>query len=183
MKWESLGLVEFNSIAAGIEAMDQMVKRSSVELVVGRTICSGKYLSIVRGDVGAVEESVAAGVKTGDIHVVDTIVIPNLHPQIFPAISAVSDVSVLESVGVVEVFGAPSAIVAADHSVKAADVQLIEIRIANGIGGKTFYTLTGSESAVRSAVEAGCFSIRDTGLLMKSVVIPAPHSNIHSALL
>ena len=183
MEWESLGLVEFNSIASGIESMDQMVKRSAVELVVGRTICSGKYLVIVRGDVGAVEESVEIGKQTGEIHVVDWIVIPNLHPQIFPAISATTNVSSLESLGVVEVFGAPSAIVAADHSVKASEVTLIEIRIANGIGGKTFYTLTGDESAVQSAVDAGCYAIKDTGLFMKSVVIPSPDENIQSAIL
>lgn len=180
---EALGLVEFNSIAAGIEAMDEMVKRAAVELVIGRTICSGKYLAIVRGDVGAVEESVREGMEIGGTHTVDGIVIPNVHPQVFPAISAATAVPAIESLGIVETFGAPSAIEAADHSVKAAEVRLIEIRIANGIGGKTFYTLTGRESDVRAAVSAGVEAIKAGGLLMKWVVIPAPHPDIHAALL
>jgi microcompartment protein CcmL/EutN len=180
---EALGLVEFNSIAAGIEAMDEMIKKAEVELVIGRTICSGKYLAIVRGDVGAVSESVERGKETGGIHTVDGIVIPNVHPQIFPAISATTAVERIVSLGIVETFSAPSAIEAADYSVKAAEVQLIEIRIANGIGGKTFYTLTGVESDVRAAVAAGCDAIRDSGLLMKSVVIPSPDPNIHKTLM
>ena len=180
---EALGLVEFNSIAAGILAMDEMVKKAEVELVIGRTICSGKYLAIVRGDVGAVSESVEEGRSTGGTNTIDGIVIPNVDPQIFPAISAVTSVDGIESLGIVETFSAPSAIEAADYSVKAADVRLIEIRIANGIGGKTFYTLTGVESAVRAAVDAGVDAIRDTGLLMKWVVLPSPDPGIYSTLL
>ncbi len=180
---EALGLVEFNSIAAGIESADEMVKKAEVELVIGRTICSGKYLAIVRGDVGAVEASVAEGMAVGSNHTVDGIVIPNVDPQVFPAISAATAVERIMSLGIVETFSAPSAIEAADHSVKASDVQLIEIRIANGIGGKTFYTLTGLESDVRAAVEAGVDSIAHTGLLMKSVVIPSPDPGIHRTLL
>jgi len=180
---EALGLVEFNSIAAGVQAMDEMIKRAEVELVIGRTICSGKYLAIVRGDVGAVSESVEEGRRIGGVNTIDGIVIPNVHPQVFPAISAVTSVDSIRSLGVVETFSAPSAIEAADHSVKAADVQLIEIRIANGIGGKTFYTLTGLESAVRAAVGAGVDAIEDSGLLMKWIVIPSPDPLIHSTLL
>lgn len=180
---EALGLVEFNSIAAGIEATDEMVKKAEVELVVGRTICSGKYLSIVRGDVGAVEVSVEEGKEIGGVNTIDGIIIPNVDPQIFPAISATTAVAEIRSLGIVETFSAPSAIEAADYSVKAADVQLIEIRIANGIGGKTFYTLTGLEHDVRAAVDAGVFAIQDSGLLMKWVVIPSPDPGIHKTLM
>ncbi len=38
-----------------------MLKAASVELLLARTICSGKYLAVVAGDVASVQASVEAG--------------------------------------------------------------------------------------------------------------------------
>ena len=66
---------------------------------------------------------------------------------------------------------------------KAADVQLIEVRLANGIGGKSFVVLTGEVAAVQASVAAGAAHAREQGLLVKSVTIPAPHEDLKDALL
>ena len=50
----AIGMVEFNSIARGIYAADQMVKISEVEIVTAASTCPGKYIAIVHGDVAAV---------------------------------------------------------------------------------------------------------------------------------
>ena len=57
----AIGMVEFSSIARGIYAADQMVKISEVEIVTAQTICPGKYIALVEGDVAAVRSSVEAG--------------------------------------------------------------------------------------------------------------------------
>ena len=87
MAKNSIGLIELTSIAAGFQACDAMLKAADVELVLARSICSGKYMVMVRGDVAAVEASVAAGIAEGKFWVIDSFVIPNLHESIFPAIS------------------------------------------------------------------------------------------------
>ena len=61
----------------------------------------------------------------------------------------------LEALGIVESFSVASLIEGADAAVKAANVQLIEIRLAMALGGKAFVTLTGNVAAVQSAVDAG----------------------------
>ena len=75
----SLGLIELSSIAAGFAVTDAMLKAADVELVLARTICSGKYMVLVRGNVGDVEAAVRAGQTTGDFSLVDTFIIPNVH--------------------------------------------------------------------------------------------------------
>jgi len=46
-------MVEFNSIAAGIDAADQMVKTAQVDPLFFKTICPGKFVAAVTGDVAA----------------------------------------------------------------------------------------------------------------------------------
>jgi hypothetical protein len=62
----------------------------------------------------------------------------------------------------------------ADAAVKAASVQLLEIRMAMALGGKAFLKLSGEVAAVEAAVEAGAAHVARRGLLVNKVVIPAP---------
>jgi microcompartment protein CcmL/EutN len=175
---DSLGLIELTSIAAGFQVCDAMLKASNVALVLARSICSGKYMVMVRGDVAAVEAAVSAGNAAGHFSVIDTFVIPNLHESIFPAISAATKVEELEALGIVESFSVASLIEGADAAVKAANVQLIEIRLAMALGGKAFVTLTGNVAAVQSAVDAGAAVVGQKGMLVNKVVIPSPRPEL-----
>lgn len=71
-----------------------------------------------------------------------------------------------------------STILAADLALKTATVDLVDIRIANGLGGKSFFTLTGEVSDVRSAAAAGARHAQERGLLARDVVIPRPHPDL-----
>ena len=178
MAKNSIGLVELTSIAAGFQVADAMLKTSDVELLLSRSICSGKYMVMIRGDVAATQAAVAAGLQAGRFSVIDSFVIPNLHESVFPAISGTSKVEVLEALGVVESFSVASLIEGADAAVKAANVELIEIRLAMALGGKAFVTLTGNVAAVSSAVDAGAQVVGQKGMLVNKVVIPSPRPEL-----
>ena len=178
MSKNSLGLIELTSIAAGYQACDAMLKAADVELVLSRSICSGKYMVMVRGDVAAVEAAVSAGISRGNFSIIDSFVIPNLHESIFPAISGVTKVEALEALGIVESFSVASLIEGADAAVKTANVELIEIRLAMALGGKAFVTLTGNVAAVQSAVEAGAQVVGQKGMLVNKVVIAHPRPEL-----
>lgn len=182
MEKNSIGLVELSSIAAGFEVADIMLKTAEVELLLSRTICSGKYMVLVGGDVAAVRSSVSAGEVVGNGSVIDTFVIPNVHPSVFPAVAGTSKVDVLEALGIIESFSVASLIEAADAAAKAAKVQLIEIRLAMALGGKAFVTLTGEVAAVQAAVDAGAAILTEKGLLVNRVVIPAPRKELISEI-
>lgn len=175
---EAIGLIEFSSIAKGIEATDAMLKAAVVELIMNRTICSGKYIAMVTGDVAAVTSSVQDGERVGAEAVIDTFIIPNVHPAIFPALTATNIVKNFDALGILESFSVASLIEGADAAVKAAKIELLEIRLAMALGGKAFVTMTGEVSAVRAAVDAGAEVISREGLLVNKIVIPRPSPEI-----
>jgi microcompartment protein CcmL/EutN len=167
-----------SSIAAGFQVTDAMLKAAAVDLVLSRSICSGKYMVMVRGEVGAIEAAVSAGIKAGTFSVIDSFVIPNLHESVFTAIAGTTKVEALEALGVVESFSVASLIEGADAAAKAANVELIEIRLAMALGGKAFVTLTGDVAAVQSAVDAGAQMVAQKGMLVNRVVIPHPRPEL-----
>ncbi|HVP45052.1 MAG TPA: BMC domain-containing protein [Bryobacteraceae bacterium] len=178
MAKNSIGLIELTSIAAGFEVCDAMLKTADVDLLLSRSICSGKYMVMVRGDVAAVQASVSAGISGGKFSVIDSFVIPNLHEGVFPAISGTSKVESLEALGILESFSVAALIEGADAAVKAANVQLLEIRLAMALGGKAFVTLTGNVAAVQSAIDAGAQVVGRKGMLVNKVVIPSPRPEL-----
>jgi microcompartment protein CcmL/EutN len=179
----AIGLVELNSIAKGIESADAMLKTGQVEVIVSRPICPGKYITLVWGDVAAVESAVKAGIEKADVFLVDDFILPNVHPQVIPAFSAASQVQEVKALGIMETFSIAAMVVAADAAVKAGEVDLIEIRLGMGLGGKAFTTLTGDVAAVKSAVEAGSATASAKGMLVQQVIIPSPHKNLVPSVL
>jgi microcompartment protein CcmL/EutN len=178
MSLSSFGLIELTSIAAGFEVCDAMLKAADVRLVLSRSICSGKYMVMVAGDVAAVKASVDAGAQAGRHSLIDSFVIPNVHESIVPAISGHNSAPALDALGIIESFSVASLIEGADAAVKAAAVTLLEIRLAMALGGKAFVTLTGSVADVTSAVEAGAAVVAAKGLLTNKVVIPRPRPEL-----
>ncbi len=178
----ALGMIETNSIPMGVNAGDAMLKAATVELVCAQPVCAGKYIVLVTGEVAAVKEAVAAGKETAGSRLIDSMIIPNVHEQVPKAINACNEIGKVSSVGVMEAFSLCAAVVVADAAVKAADVELIDVRLGRGLGGKSFITLTGEVAAVRAAIAAGEKMPEAAGLMSESVVIPSPHPDIIQSL-
>ena len=179
---ETIGFLELNSIAKGIEAADAMLKAAEVRLITACPSCPGKYHVLVTGEVAAVLASVEAGEKVATGSVVDRVVIPRVHSQVIEAIGLSSVPDQTGAVGILEYFSVTASLHGADAAVKAADVTLMEVRLGTGIGGKSFVVLTGDVSAVTEGVEAGAATAADSGLLVSRVVIPRPHPELFESL-
>lgn len=174
----AIGGVELSSVARGLDCADAMLKAAPVRILLSRSICPGKYIVLVSGEVGPVNAAVEAGSSRAAQALVDQFVIPNIHPEVFPAIEGTSVVQDLESLGVIEAFSVSALIEAADAAVKAAPVKLMEIRLAMALGGKAFVTLTGPVAAAETAVGAGAAAVAKKGLLVDKVVIPQPRPEL-----
>ncbi|MDD3401088.1 MAG: BMC domain-containing protein [Eubacteriales bacterium] len=179
----ALGMVESISIPLGIEAGDAMLKASEVQLAMAQVVCAGKYIVCVSGDVAAVRHSVEAGKTVASNCLVDSFVIPNVHEKVIYAIGAASQVEDVAAIGIMETFSLSAAVQVADVAVKAADVDLIEVRLGRGMGGKSFVLLTGEVAAVRSSLAAAEAIEEVAGMLARSVVIPSPHPDLIQALM
>ena len=176
----SIGLIELNSIARGIESTDAMLKAGGVGLIFAKPVCPGKYIALISGDVGAVKSALAAGTAAGGINLVNHLQIPRIHPDLIPAINAVVSIDRVEALGVVEYFDITSAIVGADAAAKAGFVKLMEVRLGMGIAGKSYFSMCGSVSDVKSAVNA---AISGNGIVVNSCVIPSPSPELFHAML
>lgn len=173
-----LGALEFNSIVIGIEALDQMVKVAPIQVIDARTISSGKYLIIFSGDVASVEYAYNAGIETGKNFIVDRLFLPQVHKEVIPAIGNIINTGEWDTIGLIETLSIVSAIESADSAAKEGGIKIIEIRLADGYGGKSYVKMIGSLDAVQAAVKAGTAKARQKNLLGMDTIIPQPNKEI-----
>lgn len=178
----AIGMLEFTSISAGIESSDAMVKAASVSPLFFKTICPGKFLAAIHGDVGAVQASVAAGRHVAPSCIADWFVIPNIHAGVIAALNGCVQVRERAALGIIETYSVASAIVAADAAAKAAAVHILDVRTALGLGGKGYVLLTGNVGAMKSALAAGTATARQAGLLVGTALLPRPATALFNQL-
>ncbi len=169
---DSLGMIELNSIARGIEAGDAIVKTADVKLVGAYASCPGKYVVMVRGKIAAIKSAIEVGAKTAGKSLVNDIIIANVHKQVFTALNSKTEIVSKGAVGVIETYSLATAVLLSDAAVKAANVDLLEIRLGRGLGGKAFTILTGDVSSVKAAIEVAEATNKEDGLLAHTAVIP-----------
>jgi microcompartment protein CcmL/EutN len=179
---KAIAAIELSSIGVGYRVEDDMLKAASVELLLARTICSGKYIIIVAGGVSDVTSSLQTARGAVDEAIIDELLIPNVHEGVFPALgqSVVLEEQAIGALGVIETFSGASIIAAADAAAKAAKVTLFRIHVAMALGGKGFCLLTGMVADVQAAVNAGAAEAGSRGLLVSQTVIPRPSRELFS---
>ena len=182
MSYVAVGAIETSSIAQGALAADAMVKTAEVELIHATTLSPGKYWVLIGGEVATVRAAFRRGVEIAADTLLDSLLIPQLHAMVLPALTGTAPRTDHDALGVIETLSAASAIVAADRAAKTADIVVRELRLANGLGGKGVLYVTGDISNVQAAVEAGRADALAKGLLARSVVIPRLHAQMKAKL-
>ena len=176
MDFPALALLEFSSIAAGIEAGDAMVKRAPVSKIQSGTVQPGHYLVLVAGDVASVEEAFAAGKETGQSALRDALFLPNVHPAVVRALGGQRQAAQEDALGIIETTSVASAILAADAGVKGAEVALLQLRLADGLGGKGLLYFHGLLADVETAVALSAAIAHKQ--LIRKMVIPQLHAEM-----
>lgn len=179
----AIGMIEFKTTPSGIAAADMMVKTASVELLEAQTVCPGKYIALIGGELSAVKAAVEAGSRQFPEHYIDSFVLGNPHESIFPALYGTAELAGVRALGVLETFDVSSIIVAADAAAKTAIVDLIEVRVAKGMCGKSFFVLTGEVAACEAAIEKARESVAESGMYLDAVVIANPDEQICRSIL
>ncbi len=179
----ALGMIEFRTVSTGVTAADKMVKTSDVELIEAETVCPGKYIAVIAGDLSAVQAAVEAAVAGCPEELIDSLVLGNPHESMFPAIYGTSEVKGVSALGILETFDVAAILKAADTAAKTAVVELIELRIAKGMCGKSYMFLTGEVAAVSAAIEKAKEDIADNGMFLDSSVIAHPDEQIIRSVL
>ena len=175
---EAIGMIEFKTTPGGILAADYMVKTAQVELLESKTVCPGKYIAFVTGELSAVRSAVDAAAARFEGKCIDSFVLGNPHESVLAALRGENGTEQVESLGILETYDVASAIVAADAAAKTSLVDIIAIKTAEGLGGKSYFVLTGSVAAVEAAVEEAVDVASARGMYLDSSVIPHPDPQI-----
>ncbi len=177
----AIGLLEFDSIVAGIVAGDAMAKSSPVASIYAGTIHPGRYLVLVGGDTAAVEIALDSG---GADTVVDSLFLADVHPAVIAAITTTDPAAPVDgdAVGIVETATVATAIVAADAGVKSADVSLLALRLGDELGGKAYCLFAGTVADVEAAIEAANLSIEHREAPIGTRVISQLHPDMRQNL-
>ncbi|WP_315118585.1 BMC domain-containing protein [uncultured Clostridium sp.] len=178
---KSIGALEFRSISKGVEVSDLMVKRATVDVAFFRTICIGKFLVILSGNEGEIEEAITCGVGAAGEYLVDSFIINAVHPSIIEGLKNKYVKQKFDAIGIVETANVCSGIKALNKALKSSDVHLAKLQIANTIGGKLVFTISGSVSDVEDSIKKARGEIEEKKIIQTSV-IPSPDELILSNL-
>jgi microcompartment protein CcmL/EutN len=179
---KAIGAIELSSIGIGYQIEDEMLKAASVDLLIARTICSGKYLIVLGGGVSDVEAAIHTGLASAGEAIIDHLMVANVHPMVFPALgqSVALGPDSAGALGVLETFSGVSVLAAADAAAKAARITLLRIHVAMALGGKGLCLMTGTVADVRQGIQVAAAEARRRGLLVSEVVIPRPSRELFS---
>ena len=175
---KAIGMVELTTVSSGFAAADQMAKTADVEILQAEVTCPGKFVALVTGEISAVRASVDAAAGMFGDKVIDTFVLGNPHEAIFPAIYGTAQIENVDAMGILETYDVAAMIVAADIAAKTAIVDLMELRLAKGMCGKSYMTITGTVSAVTAAIESAKASAGEKGMFLDSQVIARPSDKL-----
>ena len=149
----AIALIELTNIASGIKTADAMVKKSPIALLKSGTVSRGKFLVLIGGTVAAVDEAFCEGLSVAGANCIDSLMLPDVHPDVFAAAAGAKIDATDESLGILETASIAATIDAADAAIKGADVQILEMRLGDGYGGKGYALFNGKIEDVQIAME------------------------------
>lgn len=180
--FKAIGVIELKSIPKGVEATDAALKSAGVDMVSAHPACPGKYEMILTGSISNVTASVDHVLSKFDGYVIDSSVMGRIDEQVIKALFGTQKTEKKGSLGLIETYSAAATIKAADIAVKTARVEIFDLRVSRGMGGKGVVMLVGEVGDVTAAVEAGAAYAKQNGQLSSESVIAAPHEDLWNKL-
>lgn len=179
----ALGVLEIASVARGMIVADAVVKKAEITLFRAEAFTPGKFIVMIVGGEAEVEVSMSVGIELAHERLIDHLLLPHADAQLLPAIRG--DVTVDESVdslAIVECEAVSSALRGADLAVKATETRLVQMQLARGLGGRAYFTLTGTLAQIEAAVDVARREIH-VSKWINAEIIARPHVDFLRALM
>jgi microcompartment protein CcmL/EutN len=181
-KYPAIALLELSSIARGILCADTMIKRAPMTVIKSGTVHNGKYIILFGGSVASVEEAFIEGRSIAGEDIIDHVFLPDVHQQVHDAVLGLRSFCSKESIGIFETSTIAATIQSADAAIKGADIEIVEIRLADHLGGKAFAIVTGQVEDVQTAVKIAFDNTTHQKYWVRKTVIPHLHSDMASQI-
>lgn len=180
--FKAVGVIELKNIPKGVEATDSALKSAGVQVVSAHPSCPGKYEIILTGSISNITASVQHVLDKFSDYVVDSSIMGRIDEQVITALFGTQTAERKGSLGLIETYSAATTIKAADIAVKTAKIEIFDLRISRGMGGKGVVLITGEVGDVTAAIEASAEYAKSSGQLSSYSVIPAPHTELWEQL-
>lgn len=181
---QAFALLEFSGVAVGVLAVDRMLKRSPVALLRCGTVHPGRYLALVGGSVASTGEAHAAGVRIGQDQgaLADDVLLPDPHPLLSAAVGGQRQAPAGEAVGVCEVSTSPGLLRAIDAVLKSVPIGLVEVRLADDLGGHALAICDGSLPDVQEALALIANHLGPAARQLGSALLPRVDDTLREVL-
>lgn len=181
---EALALVELDSIASGLRALDALVKKAPVSVLEANLVEPGKFLVLVAGPVGELGEAFEAATAEVPGAVGAKMFLARVDGRVVDALRGRDDREATpQAIGLVEGRAVAPTIEACDRSMKDAGVRLAGIRVTGGLAGRAYYVVSGLQHDVEAALDAGRAVLEAHGSLHRIERIANPHAEMLAFLL
>jgi len=174
---KAVGLLELAGIAPGYVVANEVGKQTSVDFWVADTLCPGRFLLVIFGDTASVQMAMEMAVNLAKDEILSEGILANIDAEVFRALQSPGKVAAHQALGIVETLAIAPAILAADGALKTAQVELVELRITGGMGGKALVCFAGEVNAVQVAL-AHIRNLVDPVALASSVLLASPHPEL-----
>ncbi len=175
-QYPTMAVIELASIADGIYCTDALLKKAPIAMIKSGTVSRGRYLIIIGGSTGSVEESLNEALATGQASVLDHAFLPDLHSCVHDAVLGLRLPVELEAVAILETDTVSANVRAAELALKGTRVQLVELRLAEyEMSGKAISVYNGELHEVEAAMELAADFLRGRKEYVQHRIIPHPH--------
>ena len=180
---DAIALLEMDSVAGGLSALDTLVKRASVNVLEANLVEPGKFLILFDGGVAEVSECHAVVRERYEGQVLSEMLLPMVHASLVAGLRGEEHLKSPDTIGVVEGTDVATTLRSADKALKEAAVRLCGIRVAKGLAGRAYFVVSGVQHDVEAGVAAAVSILDIDARLHRAEVIPRPHAEMVAWLL
>ena len=178
-QYPTIAVIEFASIADGIYCTDALLKKAPIAMLKSGTVSRGRYLIIIGGSTGSVEESLNEALALGQSSVLDHAFLPDVHLSVHDAVFGQRTLIEQDAVAILETNTVAANVRAAELALKGAKVRLVELRLAEyEMSGKAISVFNGELHEVEAAMELAGDFLRGRKEYVQHRIICNPHETL-----
>jgi len=182
-RYPTIAVIEFSSIADGIFCTDALLKKAPIAMLKSGSVSSGRYLIIIGGSTGSVEESLNEALEIGQGSRLDHAFLPDVHDQVHGAVLGQRQPVIQDAVAILETATVAANVRAAELALKGTNVRLVELRLADyEMSGKAVSLFNGELHEVEASMELVGGFLRGRKEYVRHRIIARPHATLTQQL-
>ena len=148
-------MLDVGDVPPALLALDALAKEAMVEVIGRGTIQPGRFAILFAGEVEAVDRSYHKALPLCGASICDSVLLPHAEERLVPAIREghIRWPAPGDTLGVIQLGFPPTLLSAVDAALKGAYVELVQLRLGDGLGGRGIALLWGETHDVEAALE------------------------------